>query len=517
MRNRYVVGLVALAAALVALIGCSSGANQAASGPGPETEQAAAADQPETNGCAVEPAQVWVEEGELATAVIDCGGSDVSVDGPSGIVISGDELSWTPALDQAGNHEVTVAAGGSSGTWLVGVADAFDAPGNSPVADPALITHEFGLEVLHLFPEAHLSDEDVDAILVHGGRSYQAEVSVRGATSLQHPKIGLDVKVDEGLSTPDPAFDGVRELTLVAGFDDNSAIRNRLAQQLWSDMSADHLGVSHASVVVYLDGRYMGVYTLVEDVGPEYLERNGLDTDAQLFKADDGRANFRLDDDPAPTAGFEKKNGEPETGLRSMDAIGRFVEFVVLADDATFVNELDTWVELEDVVDWFVFVDFIAASDSTGKNAFWYQPDPESPFRYIPWDFNHSFGQDWGTFRVAADSDLVSLHVGFNGLFDRISDEPELWSALLVRYGDLLDDEFSPPNLTQMVDALVDDLDRNLERDERRWGAEYADYPGWSARTDVETGADEVDYIREWIAARHEYVTAALQSEAADS
>ena len=505
MRKRCLAGLVALVAVAAA---CSSD-------PGEPTE--GAQDVPEVpsaepqGGCVVEPAQVWVEEGELATAVVDCADADISLVAPVGVEVSGNRLRWTPQFDQAGTHRIEVEAGSSSATWVVGVADAFDHAENRPVADPQGLTDEFGLEVLHLFPEAHLGEDSVGTTLMHGGRTYEAEVRVRGASSLEHPKVGLDVFVEEGFQSADPTFDGLKQLALLAGFDDNSQLRNRLAQELWSDMSGAHLDVAHASVVVYLDGRYMGVYTLIEELDAEYLERNGLGFDAQLFKADDERADFRMDDDPDATAGFDKKNGEPESGIRALDPIGRLVEFAALADDATFASDLDSWVEVDDIVDWLAFVSFIAASDSTAKNAFWYQPDPDSAFRYIPWDFNHSFGQDWITLRVPPDAQALDFYAEQNGLFERIYTDPVLRAQLLERYDALLDGAFSPDNLSETVAEIAAELGRNLERDERRWGDDYNTYRNWNAREDLESSEGEIAYIVDWIAARHVYMEAAVQ------
>jgi spore coat protein H len=468
-------------------------------------------------GCSLEPAVAWLEEGQPVEAVVDCGDFALGDGAPLGIEIVDDRVHWVPGLDQAGNYEIAVVGDGGSTTWFVGVADAFDHMDNRPVVDPARLTHEFGIDVLHLFPEEHLGDRRVDTALVHGGQSYDAEVGVRGATSLQYPKVGLDVRIDEGFRHSDPGFDGIEKLVLVPSFDDNSLIRNRLAQQLWTEMSQDHLDVSEASMVVYLDGRYMGIFTLVEDIDSSYLARNSLNTDGQLFKADDDRADFRLDDDPDASAGFDKKNGEPESGLRSMDPIGLFVEFVALADDDMFAAEIEEWVDLDDVVDWLVFTDFMAASDSVTKNAYWYQADPETPFRYLPWDFNHSYGQDWNTWRIAADTDALTMHLAFNGLFDRIYADPDLRTRVLRRYQEALAEEFSPAALLAMTDDLVMELGENLGREQRRWGAEYATYRAWSGRTDIETTFGEIAYLRDWIPARHEFVNAAVEAGVADS
>lgn len=450
---------------------------------------------------------VAATEGELVTVAVEC---PPGRDGPTGLPVGasfgGGQISWTPGMDQAGAHAVDL--GGRA--LRLHVADAFDRDDNVPVVDPAAHPTEYGLDTLHVFTDEALSDDFVDGALIHQGRRYDTEIRVRGALSLQYPKPNLTVRFADEFDSLDPAFDGLDRVVLVAGFDDNSLVRNRLAQQLWADMDPAHLTVPHRSVVVFLDGRYGGVYTMLEDVDDAYPGRHGLDEAGQLFKANDARADFSLDDDPDPGAGFEKKAGDPEDGPAQLGPIADLVEFVDGADDVSFAAEVGDWVDLDDVRDWFAFVSFISAGDSANKNAYWYQASAGGPFRYIPWDFNHSFGQDFLTLRLAPDEHLIDHFVAENRLFERLWNDDGHRAAIIARYRELLDGPLAIAAVVGLVDDLAGDIGVNLDRDGRRWSDDYVGFRLWPERTDVTDGMGELAYIRDWVAARHNAVRAAL-------
>ena len=85
--------MVVLTASLLLLAACTSGSDRAADSDS-AGEKASAADEGASRACIVEPSHVWVEEGEAASAVVDCGAADLRVEGPDGIEVAGDELSW---------------------------------------------------------------------------------------------------------------------------------------------------------------------------------------------------------------------------------------------------------------------------------------------------------------------------------------------------------------------------------------------------------------------------------------
>ena len=155
-------------------------------------------------------------------------------------------------------------------------------------------------------------------------------------------------------------------------------------------------------------------------------------------------------------------------------------------------------------MDWYHLVQMSVAYDSAGKNAYLYHdPTDESPFRYVPWDFNHSWGQDWRTFRVssATDNDLTEI----NAIFAHF-----LWgnaSALMDRYRSMrLDGPLSDSWLLERVAEYWDELGPAIDKDWNKWGASHQSYSSWSssraASGDWTTPAEERAYLEDWIVER---------------
>jgi len=171
-------------------------------------------------------------------------------------------------------------------------------PGCEELPSTALPEEEDGLRVFHLFLAPSLPEEDGDqqARLVYRGRCSPVEAKVRGNTSLAFPKHSYTLAFPPSALFEDPllggGFTGRHKLVLISPFNDNSYLRSRLAFTLWNRMSPEHLQVKTGSVVLYLNGKYWGLYTAADHVDRELLAAQGLDAAGELFKAN-GDARLR--------------------------------------------------------------------------------------------------------------------------------------------------------------------------------------------------------------------------------
>jgi hypothetical protein len=57
-----------------------------------------------------------------------------------------------------------------------------------------------------------------------------------------------------------------------------------------------------------------------------------------------------------------------------------------------------------------------------------------------------------------------------------------------------------------LFDTLVKEVEPGARRDEQRWGERYRMFGHWNTCTDFTSWEQEVDYVREWIRARHAYL-----------
>lgn len=457
----------------------------------------------------------WLLEGEPVTVGVLCasgmslGEAAVEVDAlPVGAAWdpSAGLLTWTPALDQAAVYEITFHATGTSETTTakIGVADAWEDSHNVPIVDPLRYTEELGLPVFFLSP-VPANKEYLAASVTHGGHVYAAEAKVRGAASLVYPKLSYTLKFtkEDKFQEPSRSFRDKRKINLHCGFDDNSHLRNRLSYETWNRMDPGHIQMQSYSAVLYLNGEYWGLYTVIDHIDGFLMEDHGYDQEGDLLKATDPEANFSLyyggSAKATPHDGVEKTQGAPLEGepdaFRDLDDLVRFVEH---ADDATFRAQIGNQVDLRDYQDWWILSVLVYANDSVNKNSYHYHD--VGPFRFIPWDYNASFGQNWRTVRRAPD--IEDDFTAANRLFERLVLDPVMQAPLDARYAQLLSVRVPVDEMLARFDVMANEIELSAKRDERKWGDEHRSFFRWADRNDFLTWEEETAYVRAWIEAR---------------
>jgi spore coat protein H len=472
----------------------------------------------------------WLTEQETIAIRIECTtGANLPAEAfeprrlPAGATFDAQthSVTFSPGLDQAGVHDLEIAIAGSDdvGHIEVQVADAFDAPNNAPV-DPATYTAEYGIPVVHLGTTPALNpDEYTPATIMYRGHSFEgAQAKYRGATSLFYPKKSYTLKfakTDRFSDTVSAAgLDRKRKLTLTTTFDDNSYLRARLAFRLWNEAGAGNVQVAAFNVVVFVDGVYQGLYTLTDHIDRHLMEDNDFFEDGNLYKARTHHANFRLttyDGAPKPTLsyGYEKTEGWPLHGEPGAYAdLEDLIQWLTSSTSQSFLVEIDARVAREEYEAWWMLAGFISAGDSAGKNSYHYRdPRPGSPdgrFHCVPWDFNDSFGQSWRTTRRLPEELPPASLTQLNLIFERLLTEPATRDPLLARFRSLLDGPWAAPAIVETVDGWADEIREAAQRDESKWAAAYANH--FTHRTDFTTFEQEIDYLRGWLVARHDFV-----------
>jgi hypothetical protein len=457
----------------------------------------------------------WLTEGETVSVHAECAtglAEALAIEPlPGGAAWDADTatLTWTPGLDQAGVYELDVTGAGEVGRVKIGVADRWDDPDNQPV-DPATYTEEYGLPVFHLTTDPLINGDDyTPAAIVYRGHSFAgAEAKYRGGVSSGYPKHSFTLKFsrDDKLSEESAGLLGRRKIVLNTTFDDNSYLRQRVVFELWNRLDPGHIQIRHYSAVLFLDGQYHGLYEVLDHVDGYLMEDHGLRQDGNLYKAVNHDANFRLvgrDGDPKQTLhdGYEKKEGVPLEGEDGAFAdLEELVQWVAGASDEEFAAGIDSRLDRRDFEDWWILISLVQADDSAGKNSYLYHdPLAAAPFRYIPWDFNNSLGQDWQTIREPSTVDPENgWYLQANNVFDRLLADPAFAGPMRARFDAALSGAWQVDGVLTSFDRWVTEIDPVARRDQVRWGAEYAAWWG-EVHSDLTTYDEEVAYVRAWI------------------
>lgn len=434
-------------------------------------------------------------------------------------------LDWLTGPADAAQHRFIFAVTPADGSARVPTAEAItvqvvDDPfrADSAPVDPLTYREEWGLPVVHVtWATAPGRAAASEATLTFDGRPYAAEVRVHGKTSTNYPKVSYVLELtDEELQVDD--WGGtVNHLLLITTFDDNSYVRQKFTYDLWNAMSEawglNRLGPRSWFTVVYINGEYHGLYVVVERPDDEHLRHRDFDGDANLYKAIDADANFALTDalgEPKTTLhqGYEKREGTPEDDFTDLEA---WVSFVGSSPADTIIREADDWFELDEFIDWYLLVHYTVAEDSKSKNCYLYHDPETGRFRYSPWDFNGSWGQNWRTYRSSPE--FSDDYADDNRIFWAIHAVPEAEAELWSRYHTLrADGPFSLDWQRSTLDEYFAKIDRSAQRDWDWWGAQHLAYDGWaSARTEKDNWTDyegEKAYLYQWIEDREAWMTA---------
>ncbi|HET8541194.1 MAG TPA: CotH kinase family protein [Anaeromyxobacter sp.] len=422
-------------------------------------------------------------------------------------------VTWTPALSDAGVYDLVASLPtGETATGRVGVADAWDAPGNAP-PEPARYTEEYGLPVVHLAYQGRLGDaRETPATLTYRGRTHAVSLKYRGSRSLEFPKKSFSVKLADGTLFSDPALGIVerKRFVLVTTFDDQTHVRDRLALALWKRLAPGRFGVNTGSAVVYLNGAFQGLYVLSEKLGGQVLSSAGLNGDGNLYQAKSHAANFDATlPDGAPKAtwhdGYEKDEGLPPQGEPgAFDDLDAFVAFVAGADDGRFAAELPGLADVDEYRDWWVLVMLASSADCAAKNGILFHDPRGGAWRASAWDWGASLGQDWQTSRTSAWDGYE--FAAPNRLFRRLL-APPFGDATRARLGAAVRERVPVADVLALYDAMVAETAAVARRDEARWGDAQRAFFGAEGRADWGGGEAEVAYVRRWIQDRWTFLS----------
>jgi len=450
--------------------------------------------------------QISCTDGDIAGVALSLagGGEGLALDPSTGLV------SWQTDGRSGGRYDVTVGVSSVTGIesevvtfW---VADAPDAPG-AEAPEPGSYTEEWGLPVVHVQVDRGMSEEEQPATISVRDQQVTGFAKVRGASSVSYPKVSYTLDFESDELGVEEWGDRTREhMVLITSFDDNSYVRQKLGYDLWMAM-AEHSGDQRLTprtffAVVYINGVYQGLYTACDRIDDEFLRHMGTDGEGSLYKAVSHDANFYLTDASGRTkswlsAGYDKKEGDPDD-WSDMDAL---VAYTGSASDDQLWNE-HPGLDLEEFADWLLWAQLILAQDSAGKNAYLYADPVDGRWRFAPWDLNDSFGQNWYTLRVSSTE--RNDYYWNNRIFRMLQEHPDAQAMVRARFASYRDGgPFGPAALGAQLDAYLETLGPNVDRDWARWGAEYQSYGRWSwdrsSAGDWTTPSEEVAYVRSWL------------------
>lgn len=305
------------------------------------------------------------------------------------------------------------------------------------------------LPLVFIVSDSGIVDRQVPgSVLIHDTSALRIQsfigMELRGGSSRVWPKKKFEIQfwIDSlGKYFWEPPLLGMRgdkDWLFEAMYNEPMRIRSFTNWQIWRKTHTLHYAnfeseaksyINGRYVEVFLNGHYQGVYAVTEKMDRKQLRlKRSVTTqmEGELYKAYDwGEANQyfsspNYDNSVATWAGYELKYPN-DTNFINWEKIHEFTDFVVNSSDDEFVQQIKQRFYMPNAVDYLLFLNLLTAYDNGAKNLFTAKYDKNSPYFYVPWDLDGTWGVFWDG-GLHNYTDIVMS----NRLYDRLLSIPEL-------------------------------------------------------------------------------------------
>lgn len=340
----------------------------------------------------------------------------------------------------------------------------YDVNGNALSTDSPRSVDISGIPCLHIIGALPTSKDDgnvgVEYVFSNGAERFNgyATLKVQGNSTTQYPKKNFTIKLYADSAHTEKynvAFNDWGEqnkFVLKADWIDISHARNIVSARLWSDVvasrsdyddlpelyrkSPNNCVVDGFIIKVYANGVYQGRYSwnIPKDAWMFNMDAS-LDAHCVLCGEDYNSSCFRA------TARIDGTDWSDEIHDTAPDSIiGRWsvvITFVRTATDADFIAGIDSYINLESLIDYYIFAYVDCGLDALGKNQIYLTYDGNLWYASM-YDMDSTWGLYWdGSKFVSAEYRMqedyeVGVHNTSNLLFDRL--ESNFGTQIKARY-----------------------------------------------------------------------------------
>lgn len=333
-------------------------------------------------------------------------------------------------------------------------------------------------------------------------------IEYRGSFSQTFPKksFGLNFWNDTiGDNKRDVELLGMREdnkYNLQAMYNEPLRIRSKSSNELWLQVHQVVFyqneepeavnGIRTEYVDLFINNEYRGVYALSEPVDRKQLKlkKHNGNIRGELYKGATWDAPVTFTSIPAFTngnpiwGGFEYEY--PDEIPPYWNNLHDFINFVANANDCNFYSNYKNKVQLNNAVDFFIFINLLRASDNMGKNMFIAKYTSNQPYFFVPWDLDGVFGTIFDGSKQNITDDLMS-----NFLYTRLLNDCSnqgFNQTLKTRWSSLRSSIITPQNILAILNTNYNYLNSN--------GIYFREDIAWNQ---LANDSAELNYIETWL------------------
>ncbi|MBY0506079.1 MAG: CotH kinase family protein [Bryobacteraceae bacterium] len=292
-----------------------------------------------------------------------------------------------------------------------------------------------------------------------------ADVAVRykgnGTFMMSRGQLKKSMKIDVNRYTKDAEFAGVTTLNLHSNVTDTSWMNEVLSHRLYRDAKVPAPRTSYAKVYVTVDGKYdrkyLGLYSLVEDIDNHFIAHHYATKAGALFKPVTQKLFQDLGNDwEAYEQPYDAKNKLTAAQKNRVMEFGRLVSH---ASDAEFTARVGEFLNLDNFSRYMATTVWLSTLDSLlgmGQNFYVYL-NAKNQFEFLPWDLDHSFGQFnmAGTQEQREQLSIRHPWQGDNKFLERVYAQEAFQKLYRARLNEFSQTIFQPARLAKQVDELA--------------------------------------------------------------
>ncbi|MGZ4054558.1 MAG: CotH kinase family protein [Bacteroidia bacterium] len=320
-----------------------------------------------------------------------------------------------------------------------------------------------------------------------------SSISIQGNYSKAWPQRGFSVKTKEnykGVTIDYPLFPDKPNITQYKSFNIRNAgsdwntthMRDRFNQKNAQKSTTIDI-MDGKPCVLFINGKYWGVYELREKQDKDYIENNsGVSASKIDFLEFDGNI-------------IEGSNA----GFLSMK---NFITGNNMAVTSNY-NSVKDMLDIDNFCDYFITETYLINVDWLGSYTnnikFWRPNDPVGKWRYILWDTDITLGfaQGWGSGADTTDFLNVAINPPISNphslMLKALLNNSEFKEYFINRYADLMNTIFQPAKMHANAYAMRDEMLPEMARHFNRWGY-MSPAPGFVGRSnDVPSWESNID------------------------
>ncbi|MCB9234532.1 MAG: CotH kinase family protein [Bacteroidia bacterium] len=230
-------------------------------------------------------------------------------------------------------------------------------------------------------------------------------------------------------------------------------LKNELMYHLNKQMGSPMTMQAYQPVIIYMNGRYFGLYTMLERKASDYIESNFGVKDAEIINP------F-----------FDEVN---RGSLDDWRALENYIQTNDMQDPAVW-DYIQKRINIPEFIDHWVLEVYTSKGDPGRNTRLWRENKEGSQWQSIPYDWDHWKDVDRNFLDIVISYD----EYGRNSIFVYLMENPHFKQMFLNRMSDWLNTAFAYPNVSATLDTIYAETIEEQPRDREFWmskGQEYVE------------------------------------------